>query len=277
MGNFLLKKDTILTNKEQKIMEYIYQNAHTVAALPIGELAKELKMSVATLSRFVRHIGYKSYKEMRLAIAAYHQETTPAGKLQTALNGEERLSISQLLLQQEMYLAKTRENLNEEDMQKVVEAILKAPTIYLFGKGAARGLSELLAFRLKRFDKRVVILEPSGSSIFEELVHVKKEDVVLIFGFSKLPIEAKVILDYKKEVGYQTILILDGFYRQAEKADLSLYVDRGEENAFHSMTAPTALVDAIVLLVGKALEQESLQSLLRLYTLKQKYKKQIPR
>lgn len=278
MTSFRFKLDGIeITKSEEKIINYIYQNISIIPVLSIGELSKELDMSVATLSRFVRHIGYENYKELKTAIIEYERIATPAGKLQSALSETDIMTPSRLLMRQESYLIKTREHLTDSEINNAVQAILKARKVYFFGKGASFGLAQLFAFRLSRFQKSAVILKSGGSELFEDLIHIQRNDLVIIFGFQKMPVEAKVLLEHKKETGYNTILFTDKLYLDPEiQGDINLYVYRGEDNEYHSMTVPTAVIDTIVLLTSKALKNKSIQSLSDLYLLKEKYSSKIP-
>lgn len=80
----------------------------------------------------------------------------------------------------------------------------------------------------------------SGHEIFESLVHLTDQDVVLIFGFGKLHPETKVILDYSKEVGAKSIVMTDCLISDFNTtADIILFSSRGELWEFHSMIAPT--------------------------------------
>ena len=67
-------------------------------------------------------------------------------------------------------------------------------------------------------------------------------------------------------------------YESASDDDIiSLYVYRGEPTEYHSMAAPAALLDALIILTGQRLGDVSQQSLDRLYRLKETYKSDIPR
>ena len=52
------------TKSDLRIMEYIENHTDEFLLMSIGQLAAELQMSEATVSRFVRHIGYGDFKEL---------------------------------------------------------------------------------------------------------------------------------------------------------------------------------------------------------------------
>lgn len=279
MSDFRFNTDNlVLTKSEEKIINYIYENLSMIPFLSIVQISEELDISIATLSRFVRHVGYENYKDLKSAIIEHEKSPTPASKLQKTLSQKSSTDIRSLLKIQEEYLNKTSENISEQDVYKSIDYILNSENIYLFGKGASKGLAELLSFRLKRFNKKVFLFNSGGSTIFEDLAHINKKDLIIIFGFHKTPIEAKVILEYSKESRCKTILFTDQLYLEENlKGNVNFYVYRGEVKEYHSMAAPTALIDSLIILLAKKLEQESVDNLSKLYKLKEKYKNEIPR
>ena len=64
------------TKSDLRILEYIENHTEEFLLMSIGQLAGELGMSEATVSRFVRHIGYGDFKELKSRIA---RESTGRG------------------------------------------------------------------------------------------------------------------------------------------------------------------------------------------------------
>ncbi len=109
-------------------------------------------------------------------------------------------------------------------------------------------------------------------------MHFQKEDVVFMFGFVAMNREAAVLLDYAKKVNYKTIIVTDCLISDfQESGDYIFYTNRGELWEFHSMIAPTFLVENFILGIGQYLEQQSLQNLEKLSELRKLYKDQLPR
>ncbi len=279
MTNFRFETKNIeYTKTEKKIIDYIYQNLPLIPFLSIGQLSVKLGISDATLSRFVRHAGYKDFKELKASILEQGENEPPAEKMNGTLAQSGENGIMELLRYQQFCLAKTMELLSGAEIEKAVDAITAASTVYLYGKGASSGLASLLFFRLNRLGKRAVILPPGGSEIFEGLIHAGKKDLIILFGFQKISNEARTILNHRTAAGYHTLLITGRLFDGEEKrADINLFVYRGEAREYHSMAAPTALIDALIILTAQKLGTPALDNLSGLYQLKEKYKEQIPR
>jgi len=268
------EKNAGYTQTEEKIIDYFYQNINLIPFLSIGTISEKLGVSEATLSRFAKNAGFKNFKELKAAIAEKYE--TPAEKMTGTL--AEKSGIFEMLEYQRYCIEKTMLHLSESEVKKAVDKIAAAKTVYIYGKGASLALAELFSFRLSRLGKMTKILPSGGSELFEGLVHAKEGDLALIFGFQKIPREAKVILEHSKTAGFKTILISGMLFNDQNKhADINLFVYRGEPKEYHSMAAPAALIDAITVLLAKSLGNAAMENLANLYNLKEKYKEEIPR
>ena len=90
--------------------------------------------------------------------------------------------------------------------------------------------------RLRRIGIDVCRISSSGSELLENLTLMSAEDLVVLFGFSKVSVEGSVILNHQKRAGYQTLLFTSRTYHdEKHRADINLFVYRGEENEYHSI------------------------------------------
>lgn len=271
--NFTKQLPDNLTKNEKKLIDYIYQNIQQFPFMSIKEIADKTNISQATISRLPKHLGYQSLKEMKQNIAL---DISPANKITSTMTKEDT-RFNYLNLQKD-YLDKTIEYLDLNELKQVIEQFVKAENIYLLAKGATLCLAELLAFRLRRFKKKVVILPSSGSELFEELPMITNLDFVVIFNFLKTSVEAKIVLEYCKKIGCKTMLMTSRLIDDEQKrADFNLYVYRGKDNEYHSMTVPIALIDALVIEIAKAGGKEYTKAVEDIYELKEKYKIKIQR
>lgn len=258
-----------LTKNERIIMDYICQNMQVIPLMSIQDIAKKTHVSESTISRFPKHIGFSNFKEMKHYIA--QNNASPATKISSTLIKED--SINHYLKRQNIYIDKTLEHFNMDEFQEVVHHILKASTIYIHAKGASLCLAELLAFRLRRFQMKVVIMPSSGSEIFEVLPAITEDDFVILFGFQKTPIEAQIIMEYCQKRKCKTVLMTSRLIRDMKNsADYHIYVYRGENHEYHSMTVPVAFIDALIIEIAKTGGQKYMDAIQEIYELKEQYK-----
>lgn len=273
-----------LTESEQKIVNYFNVNQAMAPLLSITEVSKAIGISNATLSRFCRKLGFKNFKELKLALVS-SQDVTPASKLQNALHMKQQMDREQALAvpTQMLYrdidqILQTIEQLDEKQFSKAAETITKKKRIFVFSKGASNSLGYLLSFRLKRFGIHIQHISLGGSEIFETLHTIGPDDLLVLFFFGKTPRETQVIFDYAKSEQIETICFSDQLYRNPDKiGTFQFYVSRGVPTEYHSFTSAIALIDALVVEVSRLGPASYHEYLQKMHTLKEHYKKDIPR
>ncbi len=278
---YFIRNKTNFTKTEHKLINYIIENPTSFIHISIGELAKKIGSSEPTISRFARHCGYKDFKELKNAVLLHQAESnSPAHKLTSTIIQNSGSTLEEMLRYQQLCIDKTISFLDEDSIEQAVSAILSARHIYLFAKGAALSMAQLLKFRLARFGFSITLLPCGSSELFEYMNFFTNEDLVILFGFQKTPREAQVILDYQKQIHYKIIFFSSRLYQSqnySEEDFIPLYVYRGEPTEYHSMAAPAALLDALVVLTASKMGNSSKDCLERLYQLKEQYKSDIPR
>ena len=128
-----------LRKSERKIADYLQAHAHERLDLSITELARTLKVSETTISRFCRVVGYQGFQDLKLSMAtalnngdsfqnipAEIHEDDPPAMISKKLSESLRKSIDQ-----------TQQELNMGEIEAVIDALAKAGRIYLYGIGGS--------------------------------------------------------------------------------------------------------------------------------------------
>lgn len=268
-----------LTPSQQKIAEYVERNIQYVVSLTEQELADTLNLSIATVSRFWRAVGYENFKDFKQQISQ-KLLPTPSGKIETLLSKTEQtgsiLNSFQTVINQ---LELTLEHFSEADLNKAAQMVREANKVFVYAQGSSVGLQELLYFRLARYGLNLKRMQNSGSELLEDLLHVTKEDLVIIFYFGRrtLP-EEEAIFRESMDKGFKVIVITDQLVTPiTAQAEVTLYGSRGEPWEFHSMVAPTLILEMLVIAVGSHEKDHALDKLKELEGLRKKYRKILPR
>ena len=262
-----------LTANEAALLEFINQHSDRFLFLSIAQLAETLSMSEATVSRFARHVGCRDFKHLKQVVLAQTQTRTgPADKLAATLAEGDGAPLPHWLEQQRYCLEKTEALLDPAEFHRAVQAIVEARRVFVYAKNASRSMAELLRFRLRRIGVDVRLLAGAGNELLEGLAAAGPGDLVVVFSFSKRSTEGAILLDWQREAGFRTLLFTGQLSPLPDpQPDIRLFVYRGEANEYHSMAAPAAIVDALVLGVSAKLGDRAVDRLARLRALKQRY------
>ncbi|WP_273340281.1 MurR/RpiR family transcriptional regulator [Alloiococcus otitis] len=268
-----------MTPTQQRIAEYIERNLHETLLLTEHEIADRLDVSVASVSRFWRKIGYHNIKDFKRQIND-KITPTPAGKIESLMSSKEDQGIVRQNFQTVMsHLELTLEHFSENNLGQAAHLINQAETIFICGQGSSAGLKELLSFRLARFGLNIKKIENKGSDLFEDLIHLEKEDLIILFYFGTNTLaEEKVLFQEALDQGIQMLVITDQLVSpMINRADINLYCSRGEAWEFHSMVAPTFMIELLITQVGAIRQDDSIKPLQQLSKLRKKYQDILPR
>lgn len=276
---YFIQTDADFTKTEKKLINFIIANPAQFIRMTIGDVARTIGSSEPTVSRFARHCGYSDFKELKHRICTHlTEENPPAGKLNFTLESGDSGTPCGFLRRQQYCIEKTLEFLDSAALDNAARAIGEAENIYIYAKGAAMSMGELLRFRVSRFGKRTILLPSGSSELFEYMNFFTEKDLLILFGFQKTSREAQVLLDYQKKIRCRCIFFTSRLYSTLDpETVIPLYVYRGEPSEYHSMAAPAAVLDALVVLLGAQMGAQSSEYLENLYRLKEHYKAEIPR
>lgn len=267
-----------MSPSQRKIADYIQKHTNQVLLLTEQEIADAVKVSIASVSRFWRSVGYKNLKDFKSKIGLQF-EVSPAAKMNNVMRKLEGQELQYHTLKNSVdHLYKTMEQFSSDSFHKAVDLLLSADKIYLHGPGPSNGLADLFSYRMARFGMNMHLIKKGGSELFEELTHVKEEDTVVLFGFIRLLPEANVILKHAKLIGYKTIILTDQLvFESSSDADVVLFASRGETREFHSMIGPTFMIENLIISLGMRNKEANLVKLEQLSHLRKRYASDLPR
>ncbi|MBM7570012.1 MurR/RpiR family transcriptional regulator [Aquibacillus albus] len=271
-------KNTKMSYNQKKIADFIMRNTTKIPYFTEQDIAIELKISIATVSRFWKVVGFKNFKDFKLHLKET-LDISPANKMKDIIKKVDQNDLVWKMIDEDInHLLETRNRLSQRDIRQAVQLLNDAESIYVHAPGPSESLGKLFQFRMERFGLQVKLIAKSGHELFEQLVHIKTTDVILLFGFVNMSAEAKVILDYKKKRNTKTILITDRLVSDMNnQVEHVLYASRGEMWEFHSMVAPTAILESLIVGVGMMREDTVLETLQNLNNLRKTYATHLPK
>jgi len=264
-----------LSTTQKNIADFIEKNIDRLPYMNEKDIAAEVPTSIASISRFWSAVGIANLKELKSSLRDF-EVSNPAKKMSNIFN---KISdgdlLGDMLERTAGYLRDTSYKLSRDSFNFAVDAMSQAKRIYVFAPGPSEGLGSLLQFRLNRFGVDIRIMPKSGIEVYEAMIQLAPEDVIVLFGFFKIAPEIQVILDYANELKCTTVVVTDRLVSDLnDHSTVVLYVCRGELWEFHSMVAPTAVVESLIIAVGFRIEKQALTNLESLQNLRRRFSNQ---
>ena len=266
-----------LTKSEKQIADFLRKNQEESAFLSAGELAEQLGLSEATLVRFARSLGFDSYPAMREVLQEnFRRRVTHSTRLRSRLDDlRESGDIFERLVTSEIdYLTESLQTLDRNALNAAVELLRTHQRVFVFGLGPSVSLVELLEIRLTRSARHVISLKISGKEMLEPMMLMNSNDLLIAIGFFNMTPNLQIVLDYANEHKTPVILVTDTLdLMVGDKADVVLKARRGPVSAFHSLTVPMTIINALLLALSSADQEKVMKNLDELDQLRERLKR----
>ena len=215
-----------LSDTEKKVGDFIVQNVDEVVRLSVREIAAQSGTSSATVSRFVRHIGYESFSDLRLAIASGQTGTSSENEeLATEISMESiEASISYILDNKIQELNGTAAQLNTEQVRKAIGLITDSNNILFAAVGNSIPVCSNLAFKFGQIGLRSNCPATTESMILASL-SLRRNDLLFIVSSSGYSHRLETIVDNAEDSGTPIVFVTTNpASTLAERSDVVLTV-----------------------------------------------------
>lgn len=237
-----------------RIAAFIEQNFDKAAFMTAAKLGETTGVSESTVVRFASELGFDGYPEMRLAL----QEM-----IRNRLTSVQRMEVAKTVIGTRDALAAsfhsdieklrlTLENVDRKSFDLAVAKILSAKRIFILGTRTSAALSMFMGYYFNlMFENVRVLYESSNSEIFEQILRISPEDVLIGISFPRYSKRTIKAVRYAKSSGATVIGITDASTSPLAKlADITLLAKSDMVSFVDSLVAPLSLINALIAAVG---------------------------
>lgn len=249
-------------SKGQKLLAtYIFESYDKAAFLTASKLGKTVGVSESTVVRFAVEIGYQGYPEMQKAMQdMVLNRLTSVQRIGVANDRIGDQDIVSMVLQSDTEkIRQTAEMLDREEFSAAVEKIQKAKRIFILGSRSVAPLASFLGYYLNFMFNNVHIVTSSGASeMFEKLVGVNSDDVVIAFSFPRYSAATVKGAQYCRSAGVSVIGMTDSRLSPlGQHCDHVLLAKSDMVSLVDSLVAPLSVINALIVALASG-QKESL-------------------
>ena len=240
---------------QKRIAAFILESYDKAAFLTASKLGKKVNVSESTVVRFAAELGFDGYPDMQRSLQKMiRNRLTSVQRIEVTNDRIGDQDIVPMVLQSDIEKIRlTMEELDPESFEGAVDAIVSARKIYLIGVRSSAGITMFLHFYLNLIFENVVMVSAStASEIFESLLRVGPDDVVLGVSFPRYSSRTVRAMSFARDRGATTIAITDSEasplapisrYTLKARSDMASFVD--------SLVAPLSLVNALLVAISR--------------------------
>ena len=240
---------------QKRIARYILDHYDKAAYMTASRLGSIVEVSESTVVRFAIEVGFDGYPEMQRAL----QEL-----IRTRLTAVQRVDVTNSLIGEDDVLDKVlgsdadkiRRTLDEIDRKsfgEAVDKIVSARSIYIIGVRSSSTLAGFLNFNFRMILDNVKFVQTtSGSEMFEQIMNIGHEDVLIAISFPRYSKRIINAVEYATGAGADVISITDSRQSPIAAGADQLLLARSDMVSFvDSLVAPLSIINAIIVAVAR--------------------------
>lgn len=256
----LQENEPTFSKGQKRIAHYITECYDKAAFMTANRLGRTVGVSESTVVRFAVDLGFDGYPSMQKAMQEMVlNRLTSVQRIEVANDRIGDQDILSMVIQSDIdKLRRTGELVSRDDFNASVKAVLGAKRVYIIGARSTAPLANFLGYYLNYMFNNVHIVTASGSSeIFEKIVGMRSDDVVIAFSFPRYSTSTLKAAQYCRSTGAEVIAITDNresplgrcaTHVLCAKSDMVSLVD--------SLVAPLSVVNALIVAIASKREKE---------------------
>ena len=267
--NELLKKIDAGYSKfskgQKKLADFIRKDYDKAALFTAAKMGEEVGVSESTVVRFAMALGYDGYPGFQKALGELVR--TKLNSIQRMEVTYGRISQGEILtsvLQSDIEKIKmTMSSIDHEMFETAVDTILSARRIYVIGIRSCAPLADFLCFYLNLIcDNVTAVSTNSASEIFEQLLRINEEDVIIGISFPRYSMRTLKALEFASNRKAKVITLTDSIHSPMTIYSSCNLIARSDmASIVDSLVAPLSVVNALVVALCMKKQKEVIGTL----------------
>ena len=268
-GENLLNKMNVKYQKfskgQKKLASYISDNYDKAAFMTAAKLGETVGVSESTVVRFAIHLGYKGYPEFQKALEELvRNKLNSIQRMEVTYGKVPQAEILDTVLHSDIDKIKmTMENIDHDAFEQAVETILDAKSIYIVGIRSCAPLASFLGFYFHLLFNQVHLLHTNSSSeLFEQMIHISEEDVIIGISFPRYSMRTLKALEFANNRKARVITLTDSIHSPMNLYSSCNLIARSDmASIVDSLVAPLSVINALVVALCMRKQKEVVATL----------------
>ncbi|WP_352404841.1 MurR/RpiR family transcriptional regulator [Sporanaerobacter acetigenes] len=242
-----------LSKSQKLIAEYIMANYDKAAFMTAAKLGEVVGVSESTVVRFANTLGYDGYRDLQNDLhELVKNKLTTVQRISLTNDYTNKENLSKRVFKKDIAnISKTFDELDYDNFEKAVETILNGERVYVLGLRSSSFLAGYLGFYLNFILNNVKVVTAGPSDVFEQLLKVTSNDVVIGISYPRYSSRTLDALNYVKGKDCKVIGITDSILSPAAQiSDITLIANSNMVSFVDSLVAPMSLINALIIAIG---------------------------
>lgn len=254
-----------MSKGQRRLADYVRQNYDKAVFLTAAKLGETVGVSESTVVRFAIQLGYKGYPGFQKALEELVRNRLNSIQRMEVTYG--RISQSEILetvLQSDIdKIKQTLAVIDHKAFNMAIDTILNARKIYVIGIRSCAPLASFFSFYLNLVcDNVTPVTTNSSSEIFEQLIRIGEEDVIIGISFPRYSMRTLKALEFASNRKAKVITLTDSVHSPMNLYSSCNLIARSDmASIVDSLVAPLSVVNAMIVALCMKKQREVVSTL----------------
>lgn len=260
-------KEAKLTKKQKEIAQFFLESGEKIFFLSSKDIASLLQISDTSIIRFVKQIGFDSFRDFREFMKSNIQnKMSSVPQFIENIKFLKHNSVEQSLLQQ---INESVSSIFEEEsllqIKQILSKIQEAKNKYIVGLKSTAGLAYFFGVRLGFILENVYTYTNNDTVLINSIYNIDKNDLLLLFDYPTYSKEMTLLAKIAKEKGAFLIVISDKIDAPCKEYSSLFYpIKMRGISVFHSFITSQIFVEYLLSLLSKNMGQKETKHFLEI-------------
>lgn len=254
-----------MSKGQKRLADYVTENYDKAVFLTAARLGEVVGVSESTVVRFATQLGYKGYPGFQKALEELvRNKLNSIQRMEVTYGRISQSEIIEAVLHSDIEKIKlTLEAIDQKAFDLAIDTLLNAKRVYVIGIRSCAPLASFLSFYLNLVCENVTLVNTNSSSeIFEQLIRINEEDVIVGISFPRYSMRTLKALEFASNRKAKVITLTDSVHSPMNLYSSCNLIARSDmASIVDSLVAPLSVINALVVALCMKKQREVVTTL----------------
>ena len=254
-----------MSKGQKRLADYVSKNYDKAVFLTAAKLGEVVGVSESTVVRFATQLGYKGYPGFQKALEELvRNKLNSIQRMEVTYGRISQSEIIEAVLHSDIEKIKlTLEAIDQKAFDLAIDTLLNAKRVYVIGIRSCAPLASFLSFYLNLVCENVTLVNTNSSSeIFEQLIRINEEDVIVGISFPRYAMRTLKALEFASNRKAKVITLTDSVHSPMNLYSSCNLIARSDmASIVDSLVAPLSVINALVVALCMKKQREVVTTL----------------
>ena len=254
-----------MSKGQKRLADYVSKNYDKAVFLTAAKLGEVVGVSESTVVRFATQLGYKGYPGFQKALEdLVRNKLNSIQRMEVTYGRISQSEIIEAVLHSDIEKIKlTLEAIDQKAFDLAIDTLLNAKRVYVIGIRSCAPLASFLSFYLNLVCENVTLVNTNSSSeIFEQLIRINEEDVIVGISFPRYSMRTLKALEFASNRKAKVITLTDSVHSPMNLYSSCNLIARSDmASIVDSLVAPLSVINALVVALCMKKQREVVTTL----------------